>query len=153
MGSNGPSSSEQALCHRSRPVKGFHTILLVVCCEKAAWYASAAAFLARAADEGVPAAYVEEANTARGVDGCQSTPSCFADRPLAGFVSEQSMREKARRVVVTGMGALTPLGHTVGEAWKAAVAGVSGIGPITQFDPSGVETSFAGRSGGGIRNR
>ena len=54
------------------------------------------------------------------------------------------MREKERRVVVTGMGVLTPLGHTVGETWKAAVAGESGIGPITQFDPSGVETSFAG---------
>ncbi|MDE0138397.1 MAG: beta-ketoacyl-ACP synthase II [bacterium] len=54
------------------------------------------------------------------------------------------MRGEARRVVVTGMGAITPLGHTVEDTWKAALAGESGIGPITQFDPSGVQTKFAG---------
>lgn len=45
---------------------------------------------------------------------------------------------------MTGMGAITPLGHTVEDTWKAALAGESGIGPITQFDPSGVQTKFAG---------
>ena len=54
------------------------------------------------------------------------------------------MRGEARRVVVTGMGAITPLGHTVEDTWKAALAGESGIGPITQFDPSSVHTKFAG---------
>ena len=54
------------------------------------------------------------------------------------------MSGESRRVVVTGMGAITPLGHTVEETWKAALAGESGIGPITQFDPSGVQTKFAG---------
>lgn len=54
------------------------------------------------------------------------------------------MRGEFRRVVVTGMGAITPLGHTVEDTWKAALAGESGIGPITQFDPSGVQTKFAG---------
>ena len=54
------------------------------------------------------------------------------------------MRGEPRRVVVTGMGAITPLGHTVEDTWKAALAGESGIGPITQFDPSGVQTKFAG---------
>ena len=54
------------------------------------------------------------------------------------------MRGEARRVVVTGMGAITPLGHTVEDTWKAALAGESGIGPITQFDPSGCQTKFAG---------
>ena len=54
------------------------------------------------------------------------------------------MRAEARRVVVTGMGAITPLGHTVEDTWKAALSGESGIGPITQFDPSGVHTKFAG---------
>ena len=54
------------------------------------------------------------------------------------------MRGELRRVVVTGMGAITPLGHTVEDTWKAALAGESGIGPITQFDPSGVQTKFAG---------
>ncbi len=53
------------------------------------------------------------------------------------------MRERARRVVVTGMGAISPLGHTVRESWDAAVAGTSGVGPITQFDPSNVITQFA----------
>lgn len=54
------------------------------------------------------------------------------------------MRDGAPRVVVTGMGAITPMGHTVEETWRNAVAGVSGIGPITQFDPSRIETNFAG---------
>ncbi len=54
------------------------------------------------------------------------------------------MLQEARRVVVTGLGAITPLGHTVAETWQAAMAGRSGIGPITQFDPSAIQTHFAG---------
>ena len=54
------------------------------------------------------------------------------------------MRPEGRRVVVTGMGAITPLGHSVSETWKAATAGQSGVGPITQFDSSNVATEFAG---------
>ena len=42
----------------------------------------------------------------------------------------------ARRVVITGMGAITPLGNTVEETWAGIKAGKSGIGPITQFDAS-----------------
>ena len=41
-----------------------------------------------------------------------------------------------RRVVITGMGALTPLGNSVDEFWSGIKAGKSGIGPITQFDAS-----------------
>ncbi|MBI5669335.1 MAG: beta-ketoacyl-ACP synthase II [Chloroflexi bacterium] len=41
-----------------------------------------------------------------------------------------------RRVVVTGMGFMSPLGHTVDETWEAIKAGKSGIGPITRFDAS-----------------
>ncbi len=41
-----------------------------------------------------------------------------------------------RRVVITGMGAITPLGNTVEETWAGIKAGKSGIGPITQFDAS-----------------
>lgn len=38
------------------------------------------------------------------------------------------------KVVITGMGTVNPLGLSVGESWRAAVNGVSGVGPITQFD-------------------
>ena len=48
-----------------------------------------------------------------------------------------------RRVVVTGMGCVSPLGNDVESTWKAAVAGVSGAGPITQFDSRDFETHFA----------
>jgi len=50
---------------------------------------------------------------------------------------------KLRRVVVTGLGALTPLGNTVPEFWDALVNGVSGAGPITHFDTSKFKTQFA----------
>ena len=49
-----------------------------------------------------------------------------------------------RRVVVTGMGLLSPLGHSVAEHWRGLVEGRSGIGPITHFDPSGYPTLIAG---------
>jgi len=42
----------------------------------------------------------------------------------------------SERVVVTGMGALSPLGHSAQESWQNAIAGESGLGPITLFDPS-----------------
>jgi 3-oxoacyl-[acyl-carrier-protein] synthase II len=49
-----------------------------------------------------------------------------------------------RRVVVTGMGMLTALGHDVATTWEAMVEGRSGIGPITLFDPSRLECRIAG---------
>ena len=48
-----------------------------------------------------------------------------------------------KRVVVTGLGALTPLGNNVNETWENAIAGVSGAGPITLFDASLFKTQFA----------
>jgi 3-oxoacyl-[acyl-carrier-protein] synthase II len=48
-----------------------------------------------------------------------------------------------KRVVVTGMGALTPLGNTVDDYWNGLVNGVSGAAPITQFDASKFRTRFA----------
>jgi len=48
-----------------------------------------------------------------------------------------------RRVVVTGVGALTPIGLGVDEFWKNLVAGKSGAGPVTYFDASGYDTHFA----------
>ncbi len=48
-----------------------------------------------------------------------------------------------KRVVVTGLGAITPLGNDVATAWSNAVNGVSGAGPITHFDASLFKTRFA----------
>jgi 3-oxoacyl-[acyl-carrier-protein] synthase II len=49
-----------------------------------------------------------------------------------------------RRVVVTGLGMITPLGTTVDTSWAALTAGKSGIGPITRFDATDLETQIAG---------
>ncbi len=49
-----------------------------------------------------------------------------------------------RRVVVTGVGAVTPLGLTAEETWQGLLAGRSGIGPITQFDSSHLPVHIAG---------
>ena len=48
-----------------------------------------------------------------------------------------------RRVVVTGIGAISPLGLTADETWQCVTAGRSGVGPITRFDLTGYETTFA----------
>jgi 3-oxoacyl-[acyl-carrier-protein] synthase II len=49
-----------------------------------------------------------------------------------------------RRVVLTGLGALTPLGNTTDEFWSALKQGKSGVGPITRFDATGYPTRIAG---------
>ncbi|HIF9207345.1 TPA: beta-ketoacyl-ACP synthase II [Photobacterium damselae] len=49
-----------------------------------------------------------------------------------------------RRVVVTGMGMLTPVGNTVEDSWKALLSGTSGISTIEHFDVTGFATQFAG---------
>jgi 3-oxoacyl-[acyl-carrier-protein] synthase II len=48
-----------------------------------------------------------------------------------------------KRVVVTGMGCISPLGNDVPTTWKRLLAGESGVGPITQFDASEFKTRFA----------
>ena len=48
-----------------------------------------------------------------------------------------------RRVVITGIGALTPIGNNIEEFWNALLAGKSGAAPITKFDASGFSTQFA----------
>lgn len=55
---------------------------------------------------------------------------------------------KGRRVVVTGMGAVTPIGLTVKDSWRNALAGVSGVGPITYFDTTQYDTKFAAELNG-----
>ena len=49
-----------------------------------------------------------------------------------------------RRVVLTGLGALTPVGNTTEEFWSALKQGKSGVGPITRFDATGYATRIAG---------
>ena len=49
-----------------------------------------------------------------------------------------------RRVVVTGLGAVTPIANTAGETWQGLLAGKSGIATIDHFDPSNLATQFAG---------
>jgi 3-oxoacyl-[acyl-carrier-protein] synthase II len=53
-----------------------------------------------------------------------------------------------RRVVITGLGLLTPVGNTVEESWKNIIAGKSGIAPITSFDAS----QFSARISGSVKN-
>jgi 3-oxoacyl-[acyl-carrier-protein] synthase II len=53
-----------------------------------------------------------------------------------------------RRVVVTGLGIISPVGSTVESAWSNVVNGVSGIGPITRYDP----TDFPCRFGGAVKD-
>lgn len=54
------------------------------------------------------------------------------------------LRSNSQRVVITGMGAISPLGHTRKELWDGLLSGRSGIAPITQFDVSQFPTRFAG---------
>ena len=65
-------------------------------------------------------------------------PAAFRFEPGS---KEESLSRK--RVVVTGLGCISPLGHTVKSTWEAILAGVSGVGPITHFDASDFLTRFA----------
>ena len=47
-----------------------------------------------------------------------------------------------RRVVVTGLGAVTPIGNNLQEYWNGLSNGVSGAAPVTQFDVSKFKTKF-----------
>ncbi|HET9351368.1 MAG TPA: beta-ketoacyl synthase N-terminal-like domain-containing protein, partial [Burkholderiales bacterium] len=49
-----------------------------------------------------------------------------------------------RRVVVTGLGIVSPIGNTVAQAWESALAGKSGITRVTRFDPSRLACQIAG---------
>jgi 3-oxoacyl-[acyl-carrier-protein] synthase II len=54
------------------------------------------------------------------------------------------LSSRNRRVVVTGLGCISPIGNTVTEAWESALAGKSGIANITRFDATPFSTRFAG---------
>ena len=53
-------------------------------------------------------------------------------------------RSQHRRVVVTGMGCVSPVGNTLSDAWSAVTSGTSGIATITKFDPTPFTTHFGG---------
>ena len=55
------------------------------------------------------------------------------------------MNTNRRRVVITGIGAITPLGNTVAELYQNQLEAKSGVGPITNFDASKFPTQFAGQ--------
>ena len=48
-----------------------------------------------------------------------------------------------RRVVVTGLGCVSPIGNSIAETWSAALEGKSGVANITKFDASAFSTRFA----------
>ncbi|MDG3007221.1 beta-ketoacyl-ACP synthase II [Paludisphaera mucosa] len=56
----------------------------------------------------------------------------------------ETRRSGWRRVVITGMGTVNPLGSSVAESWAGLCAGRSGVGPIEQFDPGAFPVRFAG---------
>ena len=53
------------------------------------------------------------------------------------------MEKTIRRVVVTGMGAISPVGNNVSQLWSSLVQGVHGIGPITCFDTTNYKAKLA----------
>ncbi len=69
------------------------------------------------------------------------SPSVWAE--LRAALSEGVERLR-RRVVITGLGAITPVGLSAPETWAALVAGRSGVGPVTQFDASPFPSRIAG---------
>ncbi|TCS34344.1 3-oxoacyl-[acyl-carrier-protein] synthase II [Paucimonas lemoignei] len=55
-----------------------------------------------------------------------------------------SSSRQRRRVVITGLGCISPVGNTITDAWSALIEGKSGIAPITRFDATPFSTTFAG---------
>lgn len=60
------------------------------------------------------------------------------------FIYYYDLNMQLKRVVITGIGAVTPLGNTAPDTWQAMIKGVNGIGPITAFDTTNFKTRFAG---------
>src|SRR6476619_6759059 len=76
-----------------------------------------------------------------------SSPRIASRTPQAHHrlsLARVSRPDKRQRVVVTGFGALSPVGNSAAESWAAVVAGQSGVATITRFDPTDYETRFAG---------
>src|SRR5437899_5459704 len=63
-------------------------------------------------------------------------------RPYAGFMTQEP-KSKRRRVAVTGIGFITPIGNDMETVWSNMVEGVSGVGRITRFDTANFDTKIA----------
>jgi 3-oxoacyl-[acyl-carrier-protein] synthase II len=72
----------------------------------------------------------------------------FSELSGVPFEGKGEQVSKQRRVVVTGLGTVSPVGLNVAESWQNLLAGRSGIGPITHFDV----TAFSVRFGGSVKN-
>src|SRR4051794_24557043 len=58
------------------------------------------------------------------------------------------MDQAGRRVVITGIGVISPVGNTLEAMWSGVTSGTSGVRRITRFDADGFETTFAGEVDG-----
>src|SRR6476659_3323605 len=72
-----------------------------------------------------------------------SPATCCSSTAGSGCSVARVSDNGRRRVVVTGLGMVSPLGNTVEDSWSALLAGESGAGQITQFDPDGFPVDFA----------
>src|SRR5262245_19717174 len=69
--------------------------------------------------------------------------SALQSRMTLNHPRRTAMRNQGHRVVITGAGAVTPLGLTLDETWKGLIAGKSGIGSVTLFDPTNIPPKIA----------
>src|ERR1700722_964716 len=74
---------------------------------------------------------------------CHRGKSCLSIPYAKGWVVQNKQTMDMKKVVVTGIGAVTPLGNDVGTFWAGLIAGRSGAGPITHFNPALFKTRFA----------
>jgi 3-oxoacyl-[acyl-carrier-protein] synthase II len=73
----------------------------------------------------------------------EQQPASLAGREGILLMGNGNGREK-RRIVITGMGAVSPLGNSVEASWQGAIEGRSGIGPVTRFDTTDYDVRIAG---------
>src|SRR6266851_3704847 len=73
-----------------------------------------------------------------------SHPVNMRGRPPGPYPQYVNFKSNGRRVAVTGMGFITPIGNDVETVWSKMIEGSSGIGPITHFDTTGFDTKIAG---------